>query len=247
MKFAFIPPKSFLWRYVAGGNFEDMHMILPALQDDKGYASFYRNARGYKIVDNGAAEGEMLDNAGLIEFAQVVQAHEVVMPDVIGDPQGTLEAVQAFTPFALRHTGFNYMGVVHGHNFEDIVTLLKLYAQLPFVTTIGIPRVLAKTMDDKQARLSVLNEIGQDMFTLARFQFHLLGAYDWIEEPKYTPRWVRSIDTSMPGVLAMAGIRITNSAAVGIRRQDNYFEWVPDPDGLMLCSHNIETYREWCR
>ena len=44
MKFAFICPRSFLWRYESGVNKEAVHMMLPSQFAYEKYANFYRHA-----------------------------------------------------------------------------------------------------------------------------------------------------------------------------------------------------------
>lgn len=78
-----------------------MHLLLAHLMDDPAYVRFYRRerARGaYLILDNGAHEHLRGEDVGtlLLQSAQV-EAQEVVLPDVLENASGTMEAtIKAF-------------------------------------------------------------------------------------------------------------------------------------------------------
>ena len=78
------------------------HLVLAQYLEDVHYQDFYATAhrRGdFIMLDNGAGEGVQMTMKDLLEAADAVQADEITMPDVIGDADATIVAVQKNTQF----------------------------------------------------------------------------------------------------------------------------------------------------
>jgi hypothetical protein len=245
--FANIMPTPLLWTF---GN-QPYHMILPSECGDQRYFNFYRNALGYKILDNGAAEGEQLSNDELLYYARAMSVDEVVIPDVMGDAKATTEKAFDFLRFVqdVQVIGdFNWMFCLHGTTMEEIEASLSATQFLPFITTYALPRILASTMDDAEIRIKLSHNE-----RVRHKRIHWLGAHSYIDEVLRMPTWVGGIDTSMPMSLARAGLDIEKDyntiEAKTLKRGEGFFDWDPQPQSpeFFLAAHNCTVYSEWVR
>lgn len=208
MRLALIPPISRI------GDIErtDYQLMLPYIDGlptnrNMQYLRAYKEAvaRGdYVILDNGAAEGEeMPEWEHLLKLAHEVGTSEVVLPDVIGEPEATYELAKE--AWANSDPSLKYMYVIHGpslpHCYDAIDDAFRL-GKGQF--TIGLPRHLVTTIHFA-ARVDLVRYLnGHFRFPDATWQVHLLGTNRyWMQEVKYISdvdehRIVRGVDTSAP-------------------------------------------------
>jgi hypothetical protein len=248
VKVALIPTLADL-RYIYS---TDTQMVLPYLD---GFPSdrypfylneFSRRAQkegNYTIVDNGAAEGKVMDWDRLHEIADRVHADEIVLPDVIGDRAGTLEAASRVK----RNSEFKYMYVIQGKTlsecFESLVDALNLNAD-----TIGIPRHLvdihpfARYIIAKQVLFHTWNDIPP---------IHLLGTSRlWPQEIKFLNKTevaihIRSVDTCAPFLHAIYGKTMYDELFANETKPENYFGRDISTSRYTLLGRNIRTLIEW--
>ena len=136
MKVAIIPPKAHT--ELADG---DYHLILPQLVEDKkrdAYKLFYKEAEGFKILDNGAAEGKLINSNRLMEIASYLEVNEIVVPDVLGDAIESYHMARRFGEIAKDFGWFGYMGVVQGRDRAEIVQSIHMLMDLDYVTTLSL-------------------------------------------------------------------------------------------------------------
>lgn len=241
MKIAHILPTSILGLT----RFNDYHLVLPhLLEKDPEYREFYANdAGGLKILDNGIAEGVNYSWEGLLKWADVIGAAEIVVPDVMGDCNATMDSVKLFEPFAKAHPEYKYMGVLQGKSYSELVKCLNFYMySVPWVSVLAVPRVLANTIH-KQIRVNFVDAFAEDLVT--RFDaVHFLGASNWIREIVLLNETIgRGIDTSLCGVMGLDNRLIDSDTYVP--RQIDYFEAKPKSKQLMYIEENIRTYNKW--
>lgn len=247
MKVAFIEPDAHLGDYDT-----DYHLILPTeITRSWWYRNHFAQVSGFKILDNGAAEGALFQPEELITIGWELGVDEIVIPDVLGDYQKTKDLVQQFARFMQRNPlppGFNpgFMGVVQGKNVSELTACIRTYAMQPFITSIALPRILAKTLGDEfiryhltDPRTAFYNEIIKPRF---EGNVHCLGA---TENPRevilLASHPVRGIDTSMVGAYSMAQKELRWDEYVP--RQNDYFrgEYLD----VELANRNHLTYLEW--
>lgn len=248
MKCAIITPHSMLEL-----SSPDYHLVLAqellkeALQeaDQRPYTDFFAEAQGYKILDNGAAEGETISDPGqLLGCARQINADEIVVPDVIGDAMATAATVKLFEKHTLPDE-FNYMAVVQGSTMQEILRMVQLYEELEWITTIALPRHLLKTFgDDIRMHLA---RIIQNETRFKKENIHCLGAGSWTQEVRALARQdlVRGMDTSLPINFGLLGHPVTDDLI--IKRQPDYFSrTLTRTDPLWrLISDNVRTYLGW--
>ena len=115
MKIAFIPTI-----HTLESDDTDYHMALTHLVlKYPEYEEYYSNVEGYVILDNSLIElGGSVDVETVMEAADKICPHEIVLPDVFLDCDKTLEA----TEDALRQVDFpslHLQAVAHGKDIND--------------------------------------------------------------------------------------------------------------------------------
>src|SRR3954468_13696845 len=94
------------------------HLCQPGTHYSLEYNKFYcQDNIGFKILDNGAAEGALVSNEELMRVAMAIQADEIIVPDQMNDCNRTLELARRFkddVPAFMAENGPRFMGVVQG-------------------------------------------------------------------------------------------------------------------------------------
>jgi hypothetical protein len=254
MKLALIPPISLL-----GATLQtDYQLMLPQLTTSPEYSTMYdnhcKNPRQFVILDNGEAEGYSSTPIELMQIANSYKVDEIVLPDVIGNMDETLERSRAFLDFAGTVTTikrFQYMFVCQGQDEFEFIESADIAARWPEVTTIGIPRHALVTCDSFDARKSIANILqASDRFDK---RIHFLGANPisprearFLADPDHTTqRCVRGMDTSMPFNYALAKAKMDDGVNVG-RAQDYFNLPASKFDGDLMQKH-LDTYKYWAR
>jgi hypothetical protein len=240
------------------GAHTDYHLVLAHLigtddmfVEDSIYDKFYREVQGFKILDNGAAEGELVGDAGYLhQLARYIQADEIVVPDVIGDAHETAVSVLQFGHF-VQPDDFGYMAVLQGQNMSEIQRMLDLYESEEWITTIALPRVLLKTFgDDIRVNLARIIQ-GETRFK--KENIHCLGAGSWMREIQMLTRLdlVRGMDTSLPINYGLASVALPDEGVEQpeqiVKRPSNYFgaNVARNTDVWQIIKHNVDTYLSW--
>lgn len=226
-------------------------LVLPHLCWEKQeYFETYRDLGGFKIMDNGAAEGVEVYHVDLHDVAISVGADEIVVPDVLGDCDGTIAKVRSFERWA-RPDQFQYAGVVQGSNMAEIVKCLNFYDGEEWISNVHIPRILNRVIH-RTFRFTFLEALfGQ---TGSRYQYrfdhiHCLGASEWIRECSALASVpiVRGMDTSLLASMAIARRPIDMPDAEYVQRQPDFFNAKINRSSVIwkvLCG-NIERYLNW--
>lgn len=212
MKLAVIAPKHFLpMTTITGLGF---HMALgQELYRDIKYRDAYLklHRRGHFImVDNGAAEGDVLPFDQVVFAANTIRADEIVMPDVLRDGPKTVKA--ATNSEAQKLVSPNRRVIVpQGNSWEEWEQCLRsLVEAMPFAT-VGIAKHLERLEGGRKTALDIIKAYGWQ----GRFNVHMLGCYKQpINEAKVasTYKFVRSLDTGAPVAYAQAGVTLTDKS-----------------------------------
>jgi hypothetical protein len=206
MKLALIPPpNNAVWMEET-----DYQLILPSfLQSSIVYRDKVRVCRGrgdFIILDNGVAEGLGIDSEDeLYALAKEYQVTEVVIPDVYGDCDATLERFQNWK----YDEDFGHMAVLAATTTDEVMKMLDVYCDAAIVDTIGVPRLL---WDHGISRSWVAGMLLQFVETTG-LAVHFLGMnpdamYEMLSFP--IPG-VRSVDTSAPFVYAKWGVLLART------------------------------------
>lgn len=184
---------------------QPMHMYLTHLVEKYPmYIKVAQQAGGYKILDNSLIElGNAMTIERVLDAAEKIKAHEIILPDVFQDCDGTLRAIDAaLTEIDWRYSGecpFNLMAVAQGKTWDEWD---KCYEQLMAddrINVIGIPKVCAKMLPGGRPEV-----MRRSQCRLSDKKHHLLGLwYSASELYQYEhPELIRSCDTVLASFIA---------------------------------------------
>jgi hypothetical protein len=170
---------------------------------------------------------------------------EIVLPDVIGDANGTIYATQTFLGGyreRLYKANIERMFVVQGQNYSECCRTIA-WAYAHGIRTFGIPRHLLETTKDLMIRFRLTEYIHA---AWNNSTIHFLGASPlWSRELQVAGHFlkgkVRGMDTSMPYVYAIGAQPVEGDAK--IKRQRDYFD-VPNVYQYWA-EHNVQTMIGW--
>jgi len=161
-------------------------VIAPYVEKYPAYASFYKNEKGYKIIDNGAWElRKPMSPTKYLKIAVDVGADEIILPDYEFKPVHTLARTREFINLLRTEQhehSFNYQLVLHGRDYFDMVDraswLICEIRKMKFeINRLGIPLY----NKDWTGRIMAVYLLRQKQTLLQNLTFHLLGLHDPIE------------------------------------------------------------------
>lgn len=246
MQVALIQPTDMLGKIPNTG----YHLVLPHMMNDSGeYAAYYNTVGGYKILDNGVAEGEHISWRDLIDIATREGFHELVIPDVIDDCEETLHFIECWgdavvdSPYNLK-----FMAVVQGTNLVEWMRCITTYQETPWVDTIAIPRTINySALYEDTTRIRLLDVVARTYaYATPLKPVHCLGSGKWIGEVQAltTFKGVRGIDTCSPVANGIDGLDVIQPY---IGRQKNFFDVKTENIGMERIQENVRTYLKWAR
>lgn len=198
--------------------------------------------RGYfRILDNGAPEGQLQDNAILIEAYNLVQPDEFILPDILEDAKKTIELANAFTKeHGDKVPPRKRMIVPQGESLAEWCNCLDKFAGNPYYefATIGVP----KHLEGKEGgRVEALQHIERMEYHRC-WHVHMLGCFqDPVKEVRLAlsvAPWVRGIDTAAPFAYAQQELDIQCGYHIG-------YEW-GKPFDEEMASYNIDKLLRAC-
>lgn len=228
---------------------EQYHMCLAHLiGKDEVYTEFYKNigkdTEKYLIMDNGVIEGDQRPIEELVKKALMLQADELILPDVFLDKDATL----AKSYYALNYVKGNFpikiMAVPQGKNLDE--WLECAIAMIDWdIDCIGVPKVLTKIVG-RDGRLEALKCLGNKLRGL---DIHLLGCWTTPIEATLIERAVkneeirpvRGIDSAIAYVFSRAGILISDSD-----RPSGHIDFSAHDADTELLKKNIKMWKDAC-
>jgi len=216
------------------------HMVLAPQVELEQYRNFYRIVPGHKILDNGAAEGAIVDDVKLLRLANDIKADEVIAPDVMYDAAQTIRKLMSF---CVRASEFDVkvMAVMQANDwieFEDMVDV----ALANKVAALALPKLLTGTINPN-ARL-----VGAELIrTKTEIPIHCLGcAADIRGETRALAAQdiVRGIDTSAPVVMGLQGNNLTHDYDWRVSHKAIIDYWNQPSTGQVEA--NLSLFRKWC-
>lgn len=196
-----------------------MFVLLHKCMEDKDYlqkAIDYKLSGGELFLDNSCFElGESLDNDVLYEYYNKLNPDIVIIPDVLGDKDRTLErSIQFLKDYPIIN---NAMAVAQGSTPDELIECYKAFrdyrdARGNRLAMIGIPFVYA--WEDKfpasqsEERIRLLRRMVREGVIDETMRHHLLGTWQAREFAFYTNyNWIYSIDTSNPIMAAIDNMK----------------------------------------
>lgn len=231
MKISFITPVGSLQDFAP---LSDFHLIIAGfVQPDSKYTKFFKSRSEYVVLDNNLFEDHIaLPTEDLINRAVMVDADEVVAPDVLFDSEETVKSAIDFInsvtyvkdedkhelPFMDEPTytkDIKVMVVPQGKNPEDWIKCYQKITDIEGVDVIGlsclsIPHSFSKITGVKtimENRLLCVQQLIDEGLVFNDVEYHLLGCGNPLELMYQKQHdWIRSCDTSSPIVHGIHGI-----------------------------------------
>lgn len=241
MKLGLIPPNSLI-SYIERTDFT---LVVPDQLKDARTAAFINPLQNYKVLDNGAAERDIKPLNWLDARCSSGAFHEVVAIDRLRDPNFSIDGARSMAGFKQRYPDIKIMAVVQATSPASMMKTIGAYTLMPHIDVIGLPRVLNEQFGAR-TRVALCESLAKD----GSFPkpIHCLGAfYDFPDEARYLASQpnVRSMDSSLPFVLGLYGLRFTDKLPQGLRRPTDYFNIVPDDLQMGAIDDNVDAYINW--
>lgn len=220
-------------------------MILPHLYPYPQYSNHYKGGSDFKILDNGVAEGIQTSVEDLFNIAATLGVHEIVVPDVMGDCDSTIDLALDFKRHA--RSGFQYMGVAQGKSMVEVLRCATALDKMGYMSTLGVPRVLNRVIHKAFRLMFLESSLPRETFDFV--DYHCLGTSEWIMEIKaladLNNAKLRGIDTSLPCVMGLAGKRIDQNEYQG--RGGDFFGCIPTDWQFNESYYNCAKFLDWAK
>jgi hypothetical protein len=233
--------------------------ICQRLEEYYEFNKLQRRKGRFVVLDNGAFEGELLDEVDLVDIVEDLQPQEVVAPDVIGNRNATFKRSSKFIDLLQRKNIRVQIQVCpQGRNFEEWAESYRELANLPGVSVIGVSYVghfdcpedcdyFGDLSAEEVIRLRFFHYLVGQKLLRSDKAHHLLGLFSpgalrWYARYPF----IRSIDTSFPVVCALHRT-VMNRTTSKFPDKLDYGVQMTD-ESLALAVHNIEFMKmESCR
>ena len=204
MKLAFIAPTNALKHISSEGDIE--FCLAPYCLKDKKYKQYFIKARKnyrYVIMDNGAAEGDIIDNDEYVKLAIEMRVREIIIPDVIGNMKETILKLYSFISkygWLLKENDIKLHAVIQGRTFKEYAEMYELLINEPSIDVIGIPFRMnfnqLKFVSEYDRALNRLYFL--DNIVTIKKEIHCLGSNNIYEIIELNKRpYVRSCDSKL--------------------------------------------------
>jgi hypothetical protein len=232
----------------------DYHLVLAhdVLAHKNDYHQLFFDLRHkYKdlfvILDNSTIElGQPLDVEALLRASELVRANCIVMPDVLGDPVGTVKAGWEFYDEFPVDTNMTFMAVPQGNTITEYELCARLLMEIPGIYYWGIPRRMSNQFGTRNhPTLQELLNYG-DAFTRRRKKVpgleprvHMLGMSNHCVDDLRCANLpgVMGIDSANPCVLGQSQQFMQGVTAVPHLRRGDYWAHTK------ATSHTIENIK----
>jgi hypothetical protein len=233
------------------------HMALAhAVLADKTYARFMYSARelgSYVIMDNSLMENghKSFTLAQILEAEEIIQPHEVILPDVFRDGPATCNA--ALVALNAVRWRCNKAAVVQGSTPQDLIECYRFLSLLAPIDVIHLPKVMEETWS-YGGRAGFLTAMMHEGLLSAK-PHHMLGIWYNPLEVAMLRRFevARSLDTALPIQAGIQGVRLNTMCGLTTakpKRVPNYFgikQYNLGEERLALAWDNVEVLDQLAR
>jgi hypothetical protein len=206
---------------------DQYHLLLPSLAPSQNYRNVYREAPGFKIMDNGIAEGDRVSFAHQMYVARVLGCEELVLPDVMKQDDKTLTAVaEVFYEAFQKRNEHKYMFVAQGKTVMECIHCVERALNMfpGIINSIGVPRhIVSEGLD---ARVRIAEHIRN---MSPNRPIHLLGTHPeaphelFAFKQSFRRIGIRGVDTSLAYNATLCGHQLKDPAGlnynISIKRQ----------------------------
>ncbi|GAA3863168.1 hypothetical protein GCM10022243_32100 [Saccharothrix violaceirubra] len=216
--FSAIAPPDYLDAFVAQEPATVHHVAAQRVLTDAAYrAFFHREAqRGAEIiVDNGVFDlGHALPAADLIAAARIVDAREIILPDVMRDGLATIKASdEAAREILDLSDEFRLCVVLHAADDHEWLRCYDYFASSDYVGAIALPASRRPAPEDQlcRTRWAATRYLEDHGMVEDRIVYRLLGLgrtghLELVEQREH--EWIASVDGAAPVILGAMGIEM---------------------------------------
>tara|TARA_R110000803_G_scaffold105722_1_gene173917 strand:+ start:959 stop:1765 length:807 start_codon:yes stop_codon:yes gene_type:complete len=236
-----------------------MFVLLHKVLEDPAYAAVvdrYQARHGIIYLDNSCYElGESMSNETLRHCFDIIGPDVLVLPDVLGDKDKTIERSTQFlkmNPDVITSA----MAVIQGSSVREMSECYAYFrdwrdALGNAIPVIGIPFVFNWLVKEESAqaaeRLFLLEYLEDNLILDPNRSHHLLGT--WLPQEFQAYRdmdWIHSIDTSNPIMAALDGNRYDET--VGVIKKPKYtfdeaYDLKESEIDMELLYHNVDVFK----
>lgn len=235
MKFFVIPPVKSL--HLAELGTAGLYCLAHLYLKDENYRSFFKehsNKGTFILLDNSAAEKELIEEDVLVEIIKELKPNLVVAPDHLFDAKKTLDAFQSFCDRIdrddLLKDGYIKDGVFACPQGDDIYSWTKCYEYMmdhPYVVRLGLSKISVPKVFLGESRPDVGIKEGRHACVdfllkhdLIRTPIHCLGMGDPREYEYYK---------NIPQIVSTDSCYTVLAGYNGIVFEEGDFQRVPTP------------------
>lgn len=226
------------------------YSLLHLMHIDK-YREFYKKQakKRYQILDNSAFEyqfiGKKFDVSYFIEIINEIKPSSIIIPDVIGDKDGTIDAFNNFNFSKLNYKP-EIIGVVQGQTYKELTECAKFMHKKvnKMAIVFHSPAYQVKGMNK-----DLCNAIGRIKFVESlkglNIPLHLLGCSLPWEFAMHTNKDIDTVDTANPIQFGLMGgkypeIHEVKEKPKYLMSEENIQKITQNND---IINHNIKKFR----
>ncbi|MFC4004098.1 hypothetical protein ACFS2C_01795 [Prauserella oleivorans] len=253
--FSAIAPPDYLNAFVAQEPASVHHVAAQRVLTDAAYrAFFHREAqRGAEIiVDNGVFDlGHALPAADLIAAARIVDAREIILPDVMRDGLATIKASDEAAHEILDLSDeFRLCVVLHAADDQEWLRCYDYFASSDYVGAIALPASRRPAPEDQLCRTRwaatrYLEDHGmiEDGIVYRLLGLGRTGHLELVEQREH--EWIASVDGAAPVILGAMGIAMLPGGPYEKPKTPRIEDLGPIPEERFdLIRRNIAVVRE---
>lgn len=227
------------------------YLAAQRVLDNLHYREFYleQSRAGAKlIVDNGVFDtGTAMSADDIVRAARAVEAHEVVLPDVIGEAEETMRlSAAALHQIKTLDPSLDVCAVIQGATNKDWLECYRFFYSNSAIDSIALPAPLrpqpGTLWGDREFATEYLEK--HHLVTEAK-TYRLLGLgasghFELAAQRKHT--WVKSVDCALPVILGALGLAIDKVQYIKPTLRVDDIDRMSD-ESLDIAKHNISTIR----
>lgn len=255
VRLALIPPVSLLKdTFKTDMQLALPHMLIGNSDYRKVYKKHFKDPNQYVILDNGAAEGNMIDDEDLVSLTWKYTPDELAIPDTLADSAKTIQQAERF--FAHHEDAINEwqsttLGfVAQGKSVSECLTTVSIMEASwwsNYVNVLYLPRLIIKETGNPMSRIELAVRLNDNYGD--RFEYHLFGSAPlWPAEISAATKVpsIRSMDTSVPYSLAYARKDLIWGTMEGdeVNRPVGYFDKDAEKFDRLRVSGNVASFIE---
>lgn len=208
-------------------------ILLHKLINNEAYRNYYienKNNGKFKILDNSAFElGAGLSDELLMEWAEKINATEIIIPDIYGDKDKTLELMKSFLT-KYPDCKYKLMAVPQGKDSTELNNCFSEMMTERKITCIGLNKLWKRDKSKPHKRTEIEYTLGI-IKALSDKDVHILGVNDLSDWTLNGLREARSADS-----------RILTKIVTGV---DDCWEEELNETQLIILKRLIEEVGKW--